>query len=88
MRGGGVEVLQQVYDGEAHLAIATPAGLLSAALTGEGLFASTGPMPSLRTLAVLPQTDRMMLAIHPKFGVKSFADLHRVKPALHIATSG
>ena len=23
MRGGGVEVLQQVYDGEAHLAIAT-----------------------------------------------------------------
>jgi len=87
MRGGGLEGLVQVHDGEAQLAIATPAGLLSAAATGHGLFASTGPMPGLRSLAVLPQRDRMMLAIHPKFGIKSFADLHRIKPALRIATS-
>ena len=87
MRGGGLEGLTQVYDGEMQLAIGTPAGLLSAAITGEGLFASTGPMPSLRALGVLPQRDRMMLAIDPKFGINSFADLHRVKPALRIATS-
>ena len=87
MRGGGLEGVQQVFDGEAQLCIATPAGLLRAAPTGEGMFASTGPMPSLRTLGVLPQRDRMMLAIHPKFGVKSFADLHRLKPAIRIATS-
>tara|TARA_R110002060_G_scaffold14219_8_gene19937 strand:+ start:293 stop:1291 length:999 start_codon:yes stop_codon:yes gene_type:complete len=87
IRGGGIEALQQVHDGEAQLCIATPAGLLPSALTGEGVFASTGPMPSLRSLAILPQRDRMMFAIHPRFGVKSFADLHRVKPALRIATS-
>ncbi|PVH89251.1 hypothetical protein DL98DRAFT_614399 [Cadophora sp. DSE1049] len=87
IRGGGIEALQQVYDGEAHLCIATPAALLPSALTGEGVFASTGPMPTLRSLGVLPQRDRMMLAIHPRFDIKSFADLHRVKPALRIATS-
>jgi TRAP-type uncharacterized transport system substrate-binding protein len=87
MRGGGIEGLQQVFDGEAQLCIATPAALIPAALTGEGLFASIGPMPSLRTIGVLPQRDRMMLAVHPKFGINSFADLHRLKPALRIATS-
>jgi len=87
MRGGGLEGVQQVFDGEAQLCIATPAGLLRGALTGEGMFASTGPMPTLRTLGVLPQRDRMMLAIRPKFGIKSFADLRRLKPAIRIATS-
>ena len=87
IRGGGIEALQQVHDGEAQLCIATPAGLLPSALTGEGVFASTGPMPYLRSLGVLPQRDRMMFAIHPRFGVKSFADLHRLKPPLRIATS-
>jgi TRAP-type uncharacterized transport system substrate-binding protein len=60
---------------------------MPAALTGEGLFEKTGPMPHLRTLAVLPQRDCMMLAIDPKFGIKTFEDLRRVKPALRIATS-
>ncbi|KAH6667442.1 hypothetical protein B0J14DRAFT_602263 [Halenospora varia] len=87
MRGGGMEALEQVYSGEAHLSIATPVALLPAALTGKGLFAPLGPMPSLRALAALPQRDRMMLAIHPRFGIHSYADLHRVKPALRIATS-
>ncbi|PMD40296.1 hypothetical protein L207DRAFT_511813 [Hyaloscypha variabilis F] len=87
MRGGGLEGLEYVHSGEAQLCIATPAMLLPSALTGEGLFAPLGPMPSLRALAALPQRDRMMLAIHPKFGIHSYADLHRVKPALRIATS-
>lgn len=87
LRNGGLEALTAVYNGEAHLSIATPAHLLPAALTGEGIFNSTGPMPSLRALAILPQLDRMMFAIHPKYGVKSWDDLHRLKPALRIATS-
>jgi uncharacterized protein len=87
MRGGGLEGLQLVSDGEVQLCIGTPAKLLSSALTGEGMFTESGPMPNLRALAVLPQRDRMMLAIHPKFGVRSFEDLRRVKPPLRIATS-
>ncbi|KAK7177864.1 hypothetical protein PSPO01_16087 [Paraphaeosphaeria sporulosa] len=87
IRGGGIEAAEQVFDGEAQLGIITPAGLFPDALVGKGIFAAKGPMPSLRTLAVLPQRDRLMLAIHPKFGIKSYADLRRVKPALRIATS-
>ncbi|TPX06723.1 uncharacterized protein E0L32_002219 [Thyridium curvatum] len=87
MRDGGVEGMQLVHDGEADLCIATPAKLMQTALTGTGLFARTGPMPSLRTLAVLPQRDRMLLAIDPKWGIRSWAELRRKKPALRIATS-
>ncbi|CRG86553.1 hypothetical protein PISL3812_03562 [Talaromyces islandicus] len=35
----------------------------------------------------LPQNDRMVLAVDPKFGIRSFQDLRRTKPALRIATS-
>lgn len=87
MRGGGLEALQQVQDGEAQLCIATPARMMPAALSGEGIFAPCSPMANLRSLAVLPQRDRMMLAIHPKFGIKSYEDLRRIKPPLRIATS-
>lgn len=87
IRGGGIEALQQVHDGEAQLCIATPAGLIKAAVTGEGIFAQFGPMAGLRTLAVLPQRDRMLLAIDPKFGIRSFEDLRRIRPPLRIATS-
>lgn len=84
---GGMSAIGRVYDGELDLSIATPNNLLAGALTGEGMFKTVGPMPSLRALAVLPQTDRMMLAVHPKYGVKSWADIHRVKPPLRISTS-
>ena len=86
IRNGGIEALYQVQDGEVQLAIATPAKTLKAALTGEGIFKGHA-MPDLRALAVLPQTDRMMLAVDSKFGVKSFEDIRRTKPALRIATS-
>lgn len=85
--GGGIESVKDVFDGKAQLCIATPAKLMPSALTGEGIFAPLGPMPSLRTLAVLPQRDRMMLAIDRKYGVKSFEDIRRQKPPLRIATS-
>lgn len=60
---------------------------MSNALEGRGIFAPYGPMPSLRSLAVLPQNDRMVFAIDPKYGIGSFEELRRKKPALRIATS-
>jgi TRAP-type uncharacterized transport system substrate-binding protein len=87
IRGGGIEGLYQVHNGEAQLCIATPAKLMKSALTGEGIFSASGPMPGLRCLATLPQRDRMMLAVDPKFGVRTWEDLRRVKPPLRIATS-
>jgi TRAP-type uncharacterized transport system substrate-binding protein len=87
IRYGGIEAVLDVFRGEAQLAVATPAQMISTALTGQGIFAPYGPMPSLRALGVLPQNDRMILAIHPKYGIKSFEDLRQKRPALRIATS-
>ena len=84
-RAGGVEALHLVHDGEAQVSIATPAGLMKNALVGTGMF--TRAMPDLRALAVLPQDDRMVLAIHPKWGIKTFDELRQKKPPLSIATS-
>ena len=85
VRGGGIEALDAVNDGEVQLSIATPAHLMRGALTGDGMFPRA--MPHLRALGVLPQNDRMVFAIDPKFGVRTFGDLHQKKPALRIATS-
>ncbi|KAH8700317.1 hypothetical protein BGW36DRAFT_425147 [Talaromyces proteolyticus] len=87
IRNGGIEAVVEVFTGEKQLAIATPAQLMSTALTGEGIFAPYGPMPTLRALAVLPQNDRMILAIDSKYGISTFEELRRKKPALRIATS-
>lgn len=87
IRHGGIEAVLEVFRGEAQLAIATPAQMMSTALTGQGIFARYGPMPSLRALGTLPQNDRLVLAIDPKHGIKSFKDLRRKRPPLRIATS-
>lgn len=87
VRYGGIEAVTAVFRGEAQLAIATPAQMITTALDGRGIFAPFGAMPSLRALAVLPQNDRMILAIDSKFGTRSFQELRSKKPALRIATS-
>lgn len=86
IRGGGLEAVPLVHDGEADLCIVTPDKLMRTALTGEGIFHGR-PMPDLRALAVLPQNDAMVFAIDQRFGVRSFADLRRIKPAIRIARS-
>lgn len=85
LRDGGMDALDQLYEGAADLVIATPTGLLKQSCTGEGMF--TRPMPNLRALATLPQKDRMVFALDPKYGIESFAELREQKPALRIATS-
>ncbi|KAH7141806.1 hypothetical protein EDB81DRAFT_797605 [Dactylonectria macrodidyma] len=87
LRDGGLEAVTNVSEGRVHLSISTPAQLMTTALTGQGIFQPYGPMPSLRALGVLPQDDRMVLAISPKYNIRSFAELRQQKPALRIATS-
>ena len=96
IRHGGFETLPAVQDGETDLGIATPAGLVARAVKGEEGEPTSGeggrrvmfprPMPNLRALAVLPQNDSMVFAIHPRFGVSSFEELRAKKPRLRIAT--
>ncbi|KAL2825355.1 hypothetical protein BDW59DRAFT_74364 [Aspergillus cavernicola] len=87
LRDGGLDSPLQVHNGQADLGICTPAGLLEAAATGKEIFESTGPMPDLRCLAVLPQHDRMMFAVNPSFGVRLFAEIREQKLPLRIAVS-
>jgi uncharacterized protein len=84
---GGIDALIAVYNGEVDFCLATPAGALTAALKGTGIFASAGPMPSLRALAVLPQRDRLVLAIAGDLGITNFAELRQRRAPLRIATS-
>jgi TRAP-type uncharacterized transport system substrate-binding protein len=83
---GGIDMPHAVCDGEMDLCLATPAGLISSAIVGRSIFAARA-LGDLRALAVLPQTDRMVFAIDPKFGVRSFADLRRARPPITIATA-
>lgn len=86
LRDGGIEAVEAVFAGDADLCVATPTMALGAALSGDGIF-KKGAMPSLRALAVLPQNDRLVMAVDAKFGIKSFADLRDKRPPLRIATS-
>lgn len=82
---GGIDAARAVFDGEVDMAILTPAMALPAALEGRSIFAGSA-MSSLRALAVLPQRDRMVLALPRKLGITTFAELRGAKPALKIAT--
>ena len=84
---GGMGALKDVYEGKTDMCILTPSAHTPAALTGTGIWTKAGAMPNLRAIGTLPQTDRMMLAVHPKYGVRSWADIHRTKPPLRIVTS-
>lgn len=85
LRDGGMDCFRQLDEGSADLAIATPAGLVSKVVAGDAPFHKK--MPHIRAIAVLPQNDRMVFAIHPKYDVQSFEQLRTQKPALRIATS-
>ncbi|PCH03074.1 Hypothetical protein PENO1_034290 [Penicillium occitanis (nom. inval.)] len=87
LRDGGLDSPLQVHNGQADVGICTPAALLRAAPDGKEIFESTGPMPDLRALAVLPQRDRMMFAVNPSLGVRSFSEICAKKIPLRIAVS-
>ncbi len=45
------------------------------------------PHPELRTLGVMPQDDRLVLAVGAEHGITSFEDLRTRRAPLRIATS-
>ena len=86
IRQGGIEAIDLVEDGEADLCLVTPAMLMPSALTGERIFLGRAA-PHLRALAVLPQNDRLVLALKSELGISSFEELRARRPALRIAAS-
>lgn len=82
--GGGMEITDNVASGFAEIAINTPVKLVKHALTGTRGWSSRAPAPHLRGLATIPQNDRMILALHPSVGCKTFAEIRAKKPKLKI----
>lgn len=58
------------------------------AYTGKGMLASDKPDTWLRTIAWLPQEDRMLYAVAPWTGITSFEDIAAKKPALKMRGGG
>jgi TRAP-type uncharacterized transport system substrate-binding protein len=83
---GGSDAVEAVAARRVDLAMITPAYLGHSAREGLGMFTGTAH-PELRALGVLPQDDRLVLAVGAELGIESFDDLRRSKPALRIATS-
>jgi TRAP-type uncharacterized transport system substrate-binding protein len=79
------ETVYAVAEGKVDMAMSTPAHHVPNALRGIGQYEGrkVGPLLSLGTM---PQTDSLLLAIDARLGIKSFDDIRRKKPALHIST--
>jgi TRAP transporter TAXI family solute receptor len=81
---GQADSLRAVHRGKVDVAITTPLAALPMAVRGEG-FMRGEACADLRALAVVPQRDILALALGKEFGVRSFEDLRKLRPALRLA---
>jgi TRAP-type uncharacterized transport system substrate-binding protein len=81
------ETVYSVANGEVEMALSTPAHHVPNAMAGIGPYEGrkVGPLFSLGTF---PQTDSLILAIDARLGIKTFDDIRKKKPKLHISTQG
>jgi uncharacterized protein len=83
---GGSDAVEALAARRVDLALLVPAYFGHSAREGLGMFAGQ-PHPELRALGVLPQDDRLVLAIGAEHHIASFEDLRDKRPPLKIATS-
>jgi TRAP-type uncharacterized transport system substrate-binding protein len=83
---GFVDAVRAVGHHEVDIALTTPAAFAIAALDGRGVYAGE-KFPQLRALGVIPQRDRLVLAVHRSHGITTFGELREKAPPLRLATS-
>jgi TRAP transporter TAXI family solute receptor len=83
---GWISNVRAVAEGTVDVALVTPASLAAMAVAGTGPFAGE-PVPDLRALGVVPQFDRLVLAVRRDLGVGSFDELRRSRPPLRVSTA-
>ncbi|RYH71228.1 MAG: hypothetical protein EON54_00080 [Alcaligenaceae bacterium] len=83
---GFADAVRAVGRGEVDIAMTTPAAFASAALDGRGIYRDEY-FPQLRALGVVPQRDRLVVAIHRSVGVTTFEELRERAPRLQVATA-
>ena len=83
---GFTDSVRAVGNHEVDIAMATPTAFVTAALDGRGVYAGE-KFPHLRALGVVPQRDRLVMAVHRDLNVTTFAELRDRAPELRLATS-
>jgi TRAP-type uncharacterized transport system substrate-binding protein len=83
---GCVDAVRAVGRGVVDIALTTPTAFAVAALDGRGVYAGEN-FPKLRALGIVPQRDRLVVAVHRSLGIATFAELRARKPVLRLATS-
>ena len=83
---GRIDAVEAIVSKTVDMAMIVPAYVGHSARDGLGMFAARAN-PELRALGVMPQDDRLVLAIGAELGIRSFADLREQQPPLRIATS-
>lgn len=83
---GFVDSVRAVGHHEVDIAMATPTAFTTAALDGRGVYVGE-KLPHLRALGVVPQRDRLVMAVHRDLKVTTFAELRDRAPELRLATS-
>jgi TRAP-type uncharacterized transport system substrate-binding protein len=83
MATGSPHLAYEVARGDLDLAIMNPSSLLTQAYRGVGMFSE--PLP-VRAIANYPSWDRFVLAIHPRTGMGSLAELKERRAPLRLST--
>jgi TRAP-type uncharacterized transport system substrate-binding protein len=83
---GSADAVRAVGHGEVDIALTTPAAFAAASLDGRGIYADE-KFPQLRALGVIPQRDRLVMAVHRSLDITSFAQLRQRRPRLRLATA-
>jgi TRAP-type uncharacterized transport system substrate-binding protein len=85
MATGSPLLAHDVARGDLDLSIMNPSSLLTQAYRGTGMF--TEPL-AVRALANYPSWDRFVLAVHPRTGLRSLAELKERRFPLGLSTRG
>ncbi|MGH7899483.1 MAG: TAXI family TRAP transporter solute-binding subunit [Candidatus Binatia bacterium] len=83
---GGIDAVHAVGRGAVDVGLTTPAAFAAMALDGRGPYGGEA-YPHLRAIGIVPQYDRLVLAVAADSGIRSFDDLRRKRPPLRMATS-
>jgi len=82
MSSGSAILAKAVANGEVDMAFINPSGLLTQAYRGKGLFDE--PLP-IRVVASYPSWDKFVVAVDPKVGIKSLAEIKERKLPLRLS---
>ncbi len=81
----GGEAPKVVSEGLVDMSMSVPAAWVASAPKGQGIY-NGKKVENICSIATMPQTDWVLLAIDKKFGIKTFEDLRQKRPPLRIAT--